>query len=135
MKISGSYLDRSSMGKWDDPLMYNSEIPNEWIYIMNVSLQPDRSHRFQNINEIKSFLNTPKIERKSVESDFILKILDGEEPGKEYQIKSSITNWQKVLIGRETEDSNNDITVKEIISKYISRAHATLEQHDTKVVY
>lgn len=118
------YLHNSRIGHITPIHAYNKQVPAEWTRTIYKCLKANREERFQNITEI---LNTFYTEGNKMEAPVSttllkLKVLDGEEPGYMYCVKmSGITT-----IGRESSNKNT-IEIREHLSAYISRQHATLE--------
>ena len=115
------YIKRAAQG---DMNPIDRKIDAQWKYIIKKCLHPDRESRFQNTDEILHILEPKHIEsREAVTSIFSLWILDGEEYGLQYHIR--LTGIAQM--GRLTGDTHNDIAIRETITNYISRDHATFE--------
>lgn len=109
---------------------FNNHIDSTWKSIIEMCLQPDREARFQNTEEILNLIE-PRQEAypETVTPTFTLRVLDGEEYGRQYHIHLKDISH----LGRLTEDATNEINIKETITNYISRNHATFECIDQHV--
>lgn len=115
------YIRRAASGQIDaiDPA-----IDPVWQRIIGKCLVADREQRFQNTEEILSLLE-PGIQddHEAVAPEFTLQVLDGEEYGRRYTLRLK----DIARLGRSTSSTENEITLTETISNYISRRHATFE--------
>jgi len=124
------YIRRAARGDHDE-IPASGSIPAIWISVLKKCLVSDRENRFQNIEEITGQLfgnNNTKYQKPCGDS-FSMLILDGEEYGSRLQIH--LQNFAG--IGRSSTTILNEISVKETISNYISRRHATFELIDGSV--
>lgn len=131
------YLKRVAHGQWDDIHLWNNNVPQGWKQVIERCLMPQREQRFQKIDHILEFLNiqTPsQISRGQSNHDLIgLQVMQGENHGTQYLLRDYLRSSQKSMLrlGRINPDYSNDIALKEDYSSYISRAHATLEWHES----
>ena len=110
---------------------YNAHVPKLWQEIILGCLKPNREQRFQNVEEILKRLEYQALTQTTPIADlhFKLLVLDGEEHGKVIPVK--VTG--PTTIGRLGHDCSNDICIREQLTNYISRRHATFEYIKGKV--
>lgn len=132
------YQQRASSGQWNRNLLSNNGIDPRWKEIIGNCLIPDYKQRIQSVEEIiRLFPEIPPVEPlhdyKGSGSGMLLRIMQGEEYGKVYDLDWFFQNYGDILtVGRE---ENNDIVVCENLSSYISRHHCTLESDENKNLY
>ena len=131
-----SYTERSFAGNWINIRQIKPDIPDYWVHILERSLQPNYGKRFQSVHEILELLPSADkeitvIERQRHSAPLSLQIMFGDEPGRIIPIDemSELHNECILTIGRRDERVRNDIEIKEGMTCYISRNHATLEKH------
>jgi len=128
------YIVRLNKGEWDNLKSLRKDIPDYWIEIIENCLQPQYRDRYQNVDEILAKLGkpdyTPKKVYNSVRNDLGLQVMQGEEYGKIYNLSEILLHKEDgvITIGRKDDGVNNDIEIKEEMTLYISRKHATIEK-------
>lgn len=129
------YLKRVREGNWDDPTTYNRNIPPIWVEIIEKSLATNYKDRFQNVELILQRLGKQSIAPPvpvGPDSDWGLQVMQGEEYGKIYNLSELLGKRQQGILKMGWYDVSgsirNDIAVKEEMSPYISRMHATIER-------
>lgn len=133
------YVMRVNAAKWEDIRNYRNDVSELWVEIINRCLEPDYRNRFQSVDEILDQLGRPSVKEKrnAGNKSLALKVMQGEEYGRVYQITGRVNNSKdyKLTIGRDAPEDKikNDLQVLEIPSDrkkyFISRRHATLERH------
>lgn len=124
------YQQNANQGHWNSNLLNRKGIDHRWIDIIEECLEPDYKKRVQSVKdiirqfpEVQPIESTPTFE--STHSGALLRIMQGEEYGKTFELNSFVQSYGEILtMGRE---SDNCIVVKEEESCYISRHHCTLE--------
>ncbi len=128
------YVVRLNKGRWDNIKALRHDVPDYWIEIIETCLQPKYTNRYQNVDEILQKLGNPvhnrKVHYSSVRNDFGLKVMQGEEFGKVYNLSKMLLYDEDGLltIGRKDEGVENEIEIVEDMTTYISRKHATIEK-------
>lgn len=132
------YVVRINQGKWDNIQSLRSDVPTKWKKIIEKCLHPNYKDRFQSVDELLETLGKPvfdeKINYNSVKNQLGLKVMQGKEYRKMYNLSELIRDIGKLTLGRDdAEDAiYNDINVEETppdgIRYFISRQHATIEK-------
>ena len=132
-----AYEKRKKDGKWDRQALEASGADAVWVEIVDRCLKPGASERYQYANNILDRLGLQGgVEfKKKVEvlphHEWILKVMNGEEIGREYNLSNLLKIQGKKLLtlGWYNPDDpfTNDIGVQELFTTYISGYHATLE--------
>jgi len=127
------YTTRGRLGEWNKSALQGSPFYNA----IEGCLVPDYKQRLQSVDEVLNMLpsyygkvtiqNPVKREQKNV-AGYLLRIMQGEEYGKVYDLTQLIGNMNFLTIGRADRFINNDIAIKEDQSTYISRQHCTIEK-------
>jgi len=137
------YLENVEAGCWfKEPLLKTAK-RKLWLPVIEGCLIPDFRKRLQNTEEVlgmlpqdtggsqsiyhsmESPIGRPNLQ---VRNGVLLRVMQGEEYGKEYRLDTLLQNGSKVItVGRYSEDIYNRIAVKEDDSCYISRCHCTVE--------
>lgn len=127
------YLERATSGSYSDLRMLVPKLPLKWVSIIEKCLSPKREDRFQNINEVLRFLELKKsIQPLPLKNrSLFLTVLNGEELNQKYNLTNGNSGNAKFSIGRKNPSHQNDVELKEELSNYISRMHATIERHDS----
>ena len=133
------YVTRGKSENWNRELLRESEFGQKWMPLIEGCLRADFHIRLQTADLALSLIPaTHQSCRIQVEippvvpqyqSGIALRVMQGEEYGKIYKL-TEIVNFagKRVLtIGRNDEDIQNIIPIKETESSYISRKHCTLE--------
>jgi serine/threonine protein kinase len=135
-----SYVTKVNKGEWYNIRKYRSDIPDQWVKMIEICLQPDYKKRFQNVDAILSFLGeATEMEEPTFsqevdgKSKWGLKVMDGEEYGRVYNLAMLQKNREMCVLKLGVDDPEhnliNDIPVTELQSRYVSRAHASVERH------
>lgn len=128
----GPYLQRMRAGRLFASLAAQQPvIDRQWVDIIERCLLPDRNSRFQQAEAILRVLGCNTKEATAMDSSKVgLQVMFGDEHKRIYPLPQS--SGQKPLLlrlGREDDSHVNDLILRESDSRYISRAHATLEYH------
>ena len=137
------YQKRGKAGEWYRDELKNVPDGHAWETVIEGCLHPNFKERFQNAKTVIRMLpqtvskNTnpqpipvQKPETPRVESGLRIKIMQGEEYGKVFDVEkmARLTNRKVFTMGRS---SDNDIYIKELQSSHVSRFHCTLETDAT----
>jgi serine/threonine protein kinase len=128
----GPYLKRAKQGIITPIKQYNKQLHPVWQEIITQSLCNEPKKRFQQIDQILEKIGHRRTEKATPTSlQLQLQIMNGEESGKTYNLYHHLTKKENkiLLIGRATAHFQNDLNIKETLSAYISRHHATMECH------
>lgn len=134
------YLRNGEKGIWDRTALHSPK----WNQVLEGCLEPDFKKRLQSVDAVLELLpsgafpggdeSDPSVRERPlhmvVRHGFLLRIMQGEEYGKEYRLPELLVQAGKrrLTMGREV---GNTIRVKEEEQKpYISRRHCTIEQED-----
>jgi serine/threonine protein kinase len=130
----GEYVMKANKGKWTELRSLRPDTPVTWTEIIENCLQPDFRNRYQNTEDIlrklgKS-LSENQIATSALSNEFQLKIMQGEEYGKIYNLTQLIKGDREgiICIGRKDDEVKNDLEIVEETTPYISRHHATIEK-------
>jgi serine/threonine protein kinase len=135
------YIKKKSAKAWDKEILTSKGISRQWVSIIDKCLEPDFKQRFQSVGEILAMLSS------KVEQDFCLpgspvyhfhgdnlalQVMQGEQYGTRFSLSDLIPNGECgiIRVGRKDTNVNNDISIKEQLSCYISRNHATIEKDE-----
>jgi serine/threonine protein kinase len=129
------YQRNGKEGKWNRNKIRKLPNGKDWETVIEGCLVPDFRQRVQTAKEVIRLLPERNGFEKEydVEPDFQtgqtkgmqLKIMQGEEFGKTYQLSDLLTDGKRMFtIGRE---NTNTLWIKETQSAYISRFHCTIE--------
>ncbi|MBQ4408727.1 MAG: protein kinase [Bacteroidales bacterium] len=135
------YIKNGKSGNWDRGLLRRSCNGQKWEHLIEGCLQPDYTKRIQTVTQVLDFVpdkdfadeqQKPPIIQKSfstsIKNGLKLKIMQGEEYGKEYFLTELKQQYGQILrIGRQDETVFNEINIVERQSSYISRMHCCLE--------
>jgi len=107
-----------------------SNLSKKWKQIIEYSLHPDYKKRAQNVEQVFEMLGYDILQSRQtnkwrVGTSPSLKIMQGEDYGKEFLL----SDREIYSLGREDDETKNDIAIKETMSSHISRRHATIEKH------
>ncbi|HIZ87627.1 MAG TPA: protein kinase [Candidatus Coprenecus pullistercoris] len=130
-----TYLENGKKGNWDRQALKSADRSGIWSDIIEGCLHPDFRQRTQSADDILRRLpscganSQPEISRSfmSIRNGMLLRVMQGEEYGKEYRLDELCVRSRVLTIGREAEGVFNDLPVKETMSSYVSRRHCTLE--------
>ncbi|MBP3254022.1 MAG: protein kinase [Bacteroidales bacterium] len=135
------YLKNGKTGNWDRNALRSGSNTAEWEKIISGCLVPDFRNRLQTTNDVISLLpaasyaenrnvyGNANINIDNIKNGLMLRVMQGEEYGKVYRLDDiAKANDRCVLrVGRDDVGVDNDITITEHQSCYISRKHCTLE--------
>lgn len=137
------YQKRSKSGEWDKMKLMSSPIGRDWMTIISRCLVPDFKDRISSAQEAMKLIpqdaNTsvenklssayevsPQPSNRAVSKTKSLKIMQGKEFGKTYNLDKLVSTIGKRLltIGRGAE---NSIVIADYEESYMSRKHCTIE--------
>ncbi len=135
------YIKNGRNGNWDRQLLLNSEKGRLWETLIEGCLQPDYKNRIQTTTQVLDYVpekdfsfsenKPPAIEKSfcsSVKNGLKLKIMQGEEYGKEYLLTDLKNSYGQIIrMGRKDETVFNEIEIQEKQSSYVSRMHCCFE--------
>ena len=144
------YQKRGKDGIWNRGLLQNVPNGKQWTRMIEGCLTPDFKERLQSVQEVSRLVpqttppyghpsysggegNTPRAVRmvqsyapQQQTRGFQLRILQGEEYGKTYNLSQMADAGRRILtVGRQ---AGNAITVKSDFSDFMSRFHCTIER-------
>lgn len=128
------YFRRTTEGKWEK---IHSGLPlvseRIWNHILEKCLCPDYQKRYGSVDDILADLGetAQKGTRDLYPGDCLsLLVMQGEEYGKIYLLKGFPpgSGDNLMTVGRMCESVHNDIAIREEMTSYISRRHATIEK-------
>lgn len=131
------YQKRSRAGEWDRRKLLSNPIGKDWETLIARCLVPDLKDRIHTTKEVMALVpgqyvmnvaqsSVPPPERNSTSEKRALKVMQGKEFGKVYDLNEQIRQCGKKMltIGRDTE---NTIVVDDYYESYMSRRHCTIE--------
>lgn len=139
------YLKRGKDGSWNSEALRNISDGDHWARLIGACLMPDFRSRLQSADEVLQLLPAANNERRRImhftspnSNDvsnayipkkgfhgFCLRVLQGEEFGRHYDLTSLVPRDRRILtLGRSR---SNLIYVKSDYSDYMSRRHCTIE--------
>lgn len=143
-----AYYDNIKSGNFKPIINFRNDLSPLWIDIVHKCIQSDPANRFQSPREILDLLvfkevnvlenKFKKIEYEKLNSgplihkNWKLKILNGEEIGKEY-VLSDFFNKNQNLLRIGWNKVFNQIAIRETYTKFISEKHATIEKYHDKL--
>ena len=125
------YLNHARDGIWNRNALKNVPQSSVWERVIEGCLVPDFHKRLQDIDSVLGLYTGHMAEPVHHQKfdNYSLIIMQGEEYGRTYDLNALLPSHKNLLrMGREDIDSNNDISIKEENSCYISRQHCTLEK-------
>jgi serine/threonine protein kinase len=136
MKDIQAYERKKKLEQWDRDTLARHTTDTRWIRVIERCLRFKPEDRYQSMydimRELGYTLNRP-VSTMSVtpEAHWVLRVQNGEEIGREYQLTrmSVMLGKQLLTVGWFNEDDpfTNDIGIAELFTQYISGNHATLE--------
>ncbi len=130
------YQKRGASEEWDRTTLLRAYNGDKWFKVIEGCLKADYKLRLQSTHEVMRLLpsnvivpySTPMPVASSPHRSCVLKIMQGLEFGKVYNIDEIIanSNSQIITVGR---DSNNIIKLQDYAEPYTSRHHFTLEKN------
>ena len=129
-----NYVSNADKGVWNRSALDSSTSGRLYKSVIEGCLIPDFRNRLQSVDEVLKLMPA----RMSQEQDdayqkpthitgYLLRIMQGEEYGKTYDITNILRDKNIVTMGRNDVGVSNTIAIQEQQSCYISRRHCTLE--------
>lgn len=132
------YQKRGKDGIWNRGLLNNVPNGQQWYRLIDGCLKPDFKERLQTVEEVlrqipqqaggyhrEPVRMVQSYVPQQVTRGFQLRILQGEEYGKTYNLSQMASTGQRILtVGRQL---GNTIKIKSDFSDFISRFHCTME--------
>ena len=132
------YQKRGKDGIWNRGLLNNVPNGQQWSRLIDGCLKPDFKERLQTVEEVLRLLPqqaggyqrepvrmVQSYVPQQVTRGFQLRILQGEEFGRTYNLSQMASTGQRILtVGRQL---GNTIKIKSDFSDFISRFHCTME--------
>lgn len=132
------YQKRGKDGIWNRGLLNNVPNGHQWSRLIDGCLKPDFKERLQTVEEVLRLLPqqaggyqrepvrmVQSYVPQQVTRGFQLRILQGEEFGRTYNLSQIASTGQRILtVGRQL---GNTIKIKSDFSDFISRFHCTME--------
>ena len=132
------YQKRGKDGIWNRGLLNNLPNGQQWYRLIDGCLKPDFKERLQTVEEVLRLIPqqaggyhrepvrmVQSYVPQQVTRGFQLRILQGEEYGKTYNLSQMASTGQRILtVGRQL---GNTIKIKSDFSDFISRFHCTME--------
>lgn len=131
------YTDRGKKGNWDRQTLSRVSGGQSWEQLIGGCLIPDFKTRLQSVRDVMQLLPQQTRRKpfgvsleggyrpKPVTNGYLLRILQGEDYGKTFDITQMARAGHRLLtVGRQND---NNIFIKSIYSTYVSRYHCTLE--------
>lgn len=127
------YTTRGKKGEWNRTALRESP----FYKAIDGCLIPNFRQRLQSVEDVIKLLPPYYDGRDSKNPNgdgtirlrgYLLRVMQGEEYGKVYDLTKMIQNINFLTIGRADRFINNDIAIKEEQSTYISRKHSTIEK-------
>lgn len=124
------YTTRGKKGEWNRTALKGSPFYNA----IEGCLIPNFKQRLQAVEDVIKLLppyyacDTIGTHVTSRPDGFLLRVMQGEEYGRTYDLTHMLQNMNFLTIGRADKFTNNDIAIKENQSTYISRKHCTIEK-------
>ncbi len=139
------YLKNAREGNWNRNALTMSSYGLMFKKLIEGCLEPDFKHRLQSADEALQML-PPVNNLFSSIRDFVpldpsqvrgllLRIMQGEEYGRTYDLTQLATRSYMLTMGRQDLGTNNAIPIVENQSCYVSRKHCTLEYDDQANVW
>lgn len=129
------YIRNSSTGTWNRKPLETVKHSNIFLPIIEGCLKPNLQDRLQSVDEVLNLIpqemRTQRDFKPNVstagKSGILLRIMQGEEYGKTYNLSEMAKHSFILTMGRSDHYVNNSIPILEQQSSYISRRHCTLE--------
>lgn len=130
------YVKNAREGNWNRSPLTLSHYGSMFRPVIEGCLQPDYKQRLQSVDKVLALLPKANMQ-KHIEEDVAvspsqarglqLRIMQGEEYGKTYDLTNLARQHQMLTMGRADVSVRNTIPIQELQSSYISRKHCTLE--------
>ena len=128
------YCENSRTGRWNRRPIEHLKTAKTWMPIVEGCLQPNYKKRLQTVAEVLSLMpavaDMPSIEQQPSRRQgrvWQMRIMQGEEAGHVYTLDPRRCHNSVLHMGRQDDSVHNDLPIVETQSRYISRAHCTLE--------
>lgn len=135
------YLENGKKGVWDRKALKKADRSGVWADIVEGCLEPDFRSRIQSTAEIVRMLPSRGFADIHVQEmhrpympvihGVLLRVMQGEEYGREYRLDQLCGQSHLLTVGRNTDITYNSVAISESMSSYISRHHCTLERAGT----
>jgi len=133
-----NYQQNGREGRWDRERLAESTVGESFMPVIERCLHPDYRKRLQSVDDVLSVMPDGEMEvvyrsyappkPVAVKNGIFLRIMQGEEYGKIYQLNALLRKGCRLLtVGRQDGGYPNAIDIVENHSCYISRRHCTLE--------
>lgn len=128
-----TYIRNANENKWNREQLKQSAYCNLFLPIIEGCLQPDLKQRLQSVDEVLNLFPTTTLKTfkpnvsTANKSGILLRIMQGEEYGKTYNLTELSKHTGIITMGRMDPYVNNVIPILEQQSSYISRRHCTFE--------
>lgn len=135
------YIKNGKAGIWNRNLLRSTQNGQKWLPLVEGCLQPDYTKRIQKATQVldyvpdKDFTDSveeqPRVQKSfctSIKNGLKLKVMQGEEYGKEFLLTALKQRFGQILrMGRKVDSVFNEIDIVENQSCYISRMHCCFE--------
>lgn len=132
------YIEKAVNGLWNRDKLREKPHLRHWETVLNGCLAPKYETRYQNVEEVLRHIpnihEQPRVAapapnfNTNISKGLVLKVMQGEEHGKCYNLNDFLrNNTYLVTGGRYSKRIQNDISIKDFNTSYISRRHFTLE--------
>lgn len=127
------YTTRGRKGEWNRAALLGSP----FYKAIDGCLIPNYKQRLQSVDEVLNLLPsfyggpakpTTTIDEPDKIIGYLLRVMQGEEYGKVYDLTRLIGNMNFLTVGRADKFIKNDVAITEDHSTYISRKHCTIER-------
>ena len=129
-----NYVSNADKGVWNRSALDYSDSGRQYKSIIEGCLIPDFRNRLQSVDEVLKLMpvQIPQEQESAYQKPshivgYLLRIMQGEEYGKTYDITTISHNGNVITMGRNDLGVSNSIAIQEQQSCYISRRHCTLE--------
>lgn len=125
------YMACGKRGEWNRTALKGSPFYDA----IDGCLIPNYRQRLQSVNEVVNLLppcsdvhsTNPMVSHSASNvKGYMLRVMQGEEYGKTYDLSKMLQNMKFLTIGRADRFTPNDIAIKEEQSTYVSRRHCTI---------
>lgn len=129
-----NYVSNADKGVWNRSALDRSTSGMHYKSVIEGCLIPDFRSRLQSVDEVLKLMPARVSQEQDVAyqkpthiTGYLLRIMQGEEYGKTYNITNILRDKNIVTMGRNDVGVSNTIAIQEQQSCYISRRHCTLE--------
>lgn len=135
------YTQKVKSGDWNRDLLKQKQGECDWLSLIEGCLMPDFRKRLQTVDDVIKMIpdviplqqtirpDRTQIFQKKIVRGVLLRIMQGEEFGRTYELESLLVgNCAMLSVGRKDAIVRNSIEIKEELTSYISRMHCTLER-------